>query len=429
MAKYKPYIIAVTGSVGKTSTKDAVFSIVRHASSHVRKSEKSMNSEIGLPLTIIGAPNAWKDISGWIKNITDGLELIFWKSEYPDTLVLEIGADHPGDIRKVAKWLRPDIAIITKISDTPVHVEFFESPTEVFKEKSYLAHAVKDGGTLILFGDDKKVSNLGDEVIEKRKSSKKNINVESLPKIIKYGIISKADIQASNVQIDYIGGSSEPIGMKFDLYFDGKTLPVKIGNVLGNSYIYALLAAAACGKTRGMLSELILQGINEFRSPNGRMNIIKGVNGSIIIDDTYNSSPDAVESALSVLASIQCAGRKIVAFGDMMELGRFTSEEHRKAGLIITNVASKLVTVGPRSNLSVVEGAAFGGMNKSEINCFDSSVDAGKYLASIIQKGDIVLVKGSQSNRMERVVKEIMLEPNRSGELLVRQEKEWLLKK
>ncbi|MEK9177708.1 MAG: Mur ligase family protein, partial [Patescibacteria group bacterium] len=132
IGKYKPFIVAITGSVGKTSTKDAIYCVLKNRERYARKSEKSMNSEIGLPLTIIGASNAWHSFSGWLRNIMLGAKMIINRVDYPNCLILEIGADHPGDIRKVARWLHPDIVVITRISKTPVHVEFFKSSEEVF---------------------------------------------------------------------------------------------------------------------------------------------------------------------------------------------------------------------------------------------------------------------------------------------------------
>jgi UDP-N-acetylmuramoyl-tripeptide--D-alanyl-D-alanine ligase len=391
-----------------------------------------MNSEIGLPLTIIGAPNAWRSVTGWFKNVLDGLELILWRAEYPDCLILEIGADHPGDIRKVTKWLKPDITVITKISDLPVHVEFFSSPEEVFKEKAYLAHAIKDNGSLILYGDNDKVSKLGDDVLAARtkddKGAKKKENGPQI-NIIRYGIGDNSTVRASNVDINYLQTTGEPIGMKFDLILGDAASPVIINGALGNSYIYALLAAAACGKAKNVSGGDILKGLSEYEAPKGRMNIIGGVNGSIVIDDSYNSSPDAVQSALMTLEKINCNGRKIVAFGDMMELGKYASDEHRLAGVGVAKVANALITVGQRSELATVAAAKEAGMSAETIKSFDSSEDAGKYLTSIVKAGDIVLVKGSQSIRMERVVKALMADPNKAGELLVRQEKEWLDKK
>ena len=194
LRKYRPFIIAVTGSVGKTSTKDAIYDVLRSPGTcradgsgicHVRKSDKSLNSDIGLPLTVVGVPNAWYSISGWAGNILTGLGLIVGRSEYPDCLVLEVGADHPGDISRVAAWLKPDIAVITRVSRTPVHVEFFSSPEEVFEEKVSLAEAVKSGGTVVTFADDDRTALLGDRL------AGKSLN------IVTFGLAQTASVKAS----------------------------------------------------------------------------------------------------------------------------------------------------------------------------------------------------------------------------------------
>lgn len=431
IAIYKPFVVAVTGSVGKTSTKDAIYSVLKYSAKFARKSEKSMNSEIGLPLTIIGVPNAWKNMYGWFKNILQGLDLILWRAEYPDCLILEIGADHPGDIKSVAKWLHPDIVVMTKVSETPVHVEFFSSPEEVFKEKAYLAQGVKKGGTLVLLADDVKVMSLRDDAVVKKAGAK----------VISYGVAggvsgaggvggaNAADIFGKDLALDYAGDSLD--GISFDISIGGAVTHVGVKGVLGNTYMYPLLAATATGKARGMDMDTIVKGLGEYEAPHGRMNIIPGRNGSTIIDDSYNSSPDAAMSALDSLKLVRCtgAGRKIVVLGDMMELGKYASDEHRRVGARVAEVANMLVVVGPRSDMATVEGAVTGGMQKENIHSFDSASEAGEYLVSIVASGDVILVKGSQSMRMERVSAALLREPDRAGELLVRQEKEWLEKK
>ena len=156
LRKYKPKIIAITGSVGKTTTKDAVYTALLPFT-YVRKSAKSFNSDIGIPLAILGLPNAWSDAPKWLSNILAGLLLIIRKESYPKWLVLEIGADHPGEIERVMRWLHPDISVITRIGEVPVHVEHYRSVRDVAREKSFLARGVKKDGFLILNADDKDV--------------------------------------------------------------------------------------------------------------------------------------------------------------------------------------------------------------------------------------------------------------------------------
>src|SRR5690606_26085163 len=119
LSKYKPKVVAITGSVGKTSTKDAVYLVLTNFFT-VRKSQKSFNSEIGVPLTIIGCGSGWNSAYLWLKNILKGFSLIIFKHKYPEWLVLEVGADRPGDIKSIAKWLKPDVVVITRISEVPV---------------------------------------------------------------------------------------------------------------------------------------------------------------------------------------------------------------------------------------------------------------------------------------------------------------------
>ncbi|MBU6231094.1 UDP-N-acetylmuramoyl-tripeptide--D-alanyl-D-alanine ligase [Patescibacteria group bacterium] len=412
LRKYRPFIVAVTGSVGKTSTKDAIFSVFKGQGGYVRKSEKNMNSDIGLPLTIIGVPNAWRSPSAWLKNIRAGLRLILSKNEYPDCLILEVGADHPGDISRTVRWLKPDIAVITKVSQTPVHVEFFKSPEDVFKEKASLAEGVKAGGTVILFADDAKVMSIADMV--KAKQSR----------IATFGTAEGSTVKGSGFETAY-DEQGRPKGIAFGMQMGSTSLRASVDGILGRTFMYPLLTAAAAAQARGIDAEKIAEGINSYEAPRGRMNIIEGANGSMIIDDTYNSSPDAAEAALETIKSLRCAGSKIAVLGDMMELGKFSAEEHRKIGAVAASSVDRLVTVGPRSR-ATAEEAGKKGLSQAMIASFDSADEAASFLKPLVGPGDTILVKGSQSVRMERVVKALMRSPEDAEKLLVRQEPEWL---
>ncbi len=411
LRKYKPTIIAVTGSVGKTSTKDAIYTVLKNGKGFVRKSDKSMNSEIGLPLTVIGLPNAWKSFGGWMSNIVKGLQIIFTKNEYPDTLILEVGADHPGDIRRPARWLRPHVAVITRISMTPVHVEFFHSPEEVFEEKVSLAEAVRPGGTVILFADEPKILTIAERI--------KNPDLQ----ILTFGTAATSHIKGSNNRNIYENGA--PTGMSFDIDIDGVTNSISLKGIIGSTYMYPLLAAAAVGKARGMSVETIARSLPAYKAPPGRMKIIPGISSSTLIDDTYNSSPDAAFAALETLKSIESKGSKFAVLADMMELGKYSGTEHRKVGAYVAITAEHLITVGPRSRSGTADEAMKIGMSRNSVHSFGSSLEAIPFLTQTLRPGDVVLIKGSQSMRMEHIVKALMTQPDRAGDLLVRQEKEW----
>jgi UDP-N-acetylmuramoyl-tripeptide--D-alanyl-D-alanine ligase len=413
LAKYRPRIVAITGSVGKTSTKDLVAHVLGKKF-HVRKSEKSFNSEIGLPLTILGLSNAWLNPFAWTVNIVRGFSLIFFPHSYPELLVLEVGADRPGDIKKVAAWLRPEVVIITRIGTLPVHVEFFPSPEALAQEKAALALALGKEETLILNHDDDVVRAIG---------------AKSLAHVVTYGFSDAANVQARNDHLVYenpeaSGELSAPKGEAFTLLYQGKLLPVVLPNAVGKQVVSSALAGFAAGVAFGVPLLEIVEQLGTFMGPPGRMKLLTGIKKTIVIDDTYNSSPVALEAALELLNSLSVPGRKIAVLGDMMELGKYTVEAHKAAGFQVARATDVLFTVGTRARF-IADGAMAEGMKEQKIKQFDDSHAAGIALDDFLKKGDAVLVKGSQYVRMERVVLEVMAEPERAPEFLVRQEKEW----
>lgn len=407
--KYHPRIIAVTGSVGKTSTKDAIFAVVGEALV-ARKSMKSFNSEIGLPLTILNCENAWSNPFLWFKNIIKGLVLIVTRMHYPKWLVLELGAGKPGDIARATTIVTPDIAVVTRFGEVPVHVEFFKNPDELFDEKTNLVRALRPTGVLIVNADD-------DRVLALREKTK--------AMSLTYGLNEGAMFRATNIHIAYENGA--PVGTTFKLEYDGNVFPVGMKGVLGVQPVYAALAAIAVGAYLKLNIVGIIERLSAHMSPPGRMRVLPGLKGSTIIDDTYNASPVAAEAAVQALKNIKAKGRRIAVLGDMLELGKFTIEEHQKLGQQAGSFCDLILAVGPRAKY-IVEGALEADMSEKDIIEFDDSHLAGKYLESIVKEGDVILVKGSQGVRMERAVEEVMEDPERAGELLVRQEEEWKAK-
>ena len=408
LRKYNPKIVAVTGSVGKTSTKDAIFSVIA-SSFYVRKSEKSFNSDIGIPLTILGCPNAWSNPIMWLSNIWQGLKLIVWRQSYPEWLVLEVGADRPGDIKSISKWLRPDVVVLTKFAQTPVHIEFFKDRAEIIREKGFLVDALKHDGVLITNADDTDAMNM---------SKKTNT------KILKYGLLGDADIKASNIDIHYDEKTSKPDGMIFKVDYLNDSVPVILKGSLGMQNIYSSLAAISVGLSQGVNIVKSGEGLSKHEAPKGRMKIIAGIKNTTILDDTYNSSPVALHLALDTLKNVKTKGRKIAVLADMMELGKHSVDEHYEVGKHVADSADILMTVGIRSR-KMADGALDNGLSEKKVFQFDDSIETGKALQDMLKDEDIVLVKGSQSTRMERTVEEVMANPENAFELLVRQEEEW----
>ena len=407
LRKYKPKIIAVIGSVGKTTTKDSIYTVLKNEF-FVRKSEKSFNSEIGVPLTILGLENAWTSPFLWAKNIFEGLVLVFLKNDYPDWLVLEVGADHPGDVRNLSTWIEVDVVVITRLPEVPVHVEFFSSPEAVVEEKVSIVDSLKSDGTLVLNIDDEKIASLRERFSNK--------------KIITFGLGKGHDIGASHAGT--ISNQKKPTGARFHLRVHDGDLPLELPGVLGRQHIYPTLAGAAVGVALGLGPGVIQEAYKSHEPAPGRMRILEGIKETTIIDDTYNSSPVAVEEALNVMGDLHIDGRKIVVLGDMLELGKYSIDEHKKLGKQVAEISDILLTVGFRAR-DIAQGALQNKMHGSKIFQYEDVKRAGKELEYMLEGGDVVLIKGSQGIRLEKVVEEIMKEPEKKQELLVRQDKAW----
>ncbi len=407
--KYKPTIIAVTGSVGKTTTKDAIYELLQ-VSHYVRRSEKSYNSEIGIPLTILGCKSGWGSARVWFKNILEGFALFFFTNHYPKVLVLEVGADRPGDIKNVAKWIKPDVVVITRVPKVPAHIEFFPTPEDIVREKASLISALKPNGLLVLNADDTIVL-----AMEKEFSGA----------FTTYGTTEGSVVRGSNRQIAY-DERRVARGLAFKVENQGNTIPVQIDGIVGSAYMSSVLAAIAVAAYFKVNIVRNVLAFRDYHGTPGRLRLIQGMHGSTIIDDTYNASPVAMEVALEALKDIKPAGgRRVAVLGDMLELGQYGTRERKRIGVLAGEVADLVVLVGESTD-EVLAGIENTSLNEKHIQKFADSKEAGKYLAGILEEGDVVLVKGSQGARMERTILEIMQSPEYRRELLVRQEDEWM---
>ena len=409
LKKYRPKIVAVTGSIGKTSAKDAISKVLEYTL-RVRKSQKSYNSEFGVPLAIIGAESGWNSPFKWLETIWRGIKVILFAKNYPEILVLEVGAERPGDIRKIRSWLNPDIAVITALAETPVHVEFFSGPEEVWREKAELIKNLPPSSAAVLNFDDA-------EVIAMRRGSE--------TRILTFGFAEGADFRGEDYNI--ILRKSEnpfPEGIEFKVHGGGEEMPVKILGALGRHQVFPALAAIAVGSVFKIKLEDAAEALSLYTAPPGRLRALKGVKESIILDDTYNSSPKAALAALEVLDEIS-SKRKIAVLGDMLELGKHTITAHREIGeMVAEKKIDLLITVGVRAKF-FAEGAVKAGFKKKQILSCGDSPEAGRELEKIIEKGDLILIKGSQGIRMEKILEVLMAEPEKASELLCRQDEEW----
>ncbi|PIR84326.1 hypothetical protein COU16_01890 [Candidatus Kaiserbacteria bacterium CG10_big_fil_rev_8_21_14_0_10_47_16] len=406
LRRTKPKIVAVIGSVGKTSVKDAIYAVLKNHE-FARKSEKSYNSEIGVPLSVLGLQNAWSNPFQWLKNIIDGLIIALFPGKYPHVLVLEMGVDRPGDMAALAAWIQPDVVVLTRLPEIPVHVEYFDSPEAVIAEKLTMVDALKVDGVLIYNQDDQKVVEVAEGL---RQNS------------IGYSRYSLSPFTGSADKIVYENGRA--IGFEFILTHGNETALMRVAGSLGVQHVYNYSAAAAVGSVFGISIDEAAVALRDHMPPAGRMRLIAGIKDSIIIDDTYNSSPVAVERSLQTLKELKGIGRRIAVLGDMLELGQYSIAEHERIGALAAKSTDLLLTIGVRAR-GIAKGALENGMSEIGILQYDDAGQAGEELQNMIKAGDVILVKGSQSIRAERVVEEIMLEPEQAKELLVRQSPMW----
>ena len=328
--RHKPIIIGVTGSVGKTSTRNAIATMLS-TKFDVAPNFKNYNNEFGLPLTILGRLSPGRSLLGWLSVLLSSPKKI------PQVFVLEYGVDRPGDMEALCEIVRPSIAVMTRIS--PVHAEFFRSVEQLAEEKAKLLECVPDEGLVVLNADDPRVMGL--------------VGHAHAPHIT-FGFSSAATIQAVEYGVwtreDFSFEPGELFSKVSFAAIQSKTrVDVEINNILGRSAVSAVLAAMAVARHLGVSDEQMIASIPQLHFEPGRMNPIPGIKGSLILDSSYNAAPASMQTALEVLGEFRLSegARRIAVLGSMAELGRYSEEEHRLIGLKAAEVGTDvLVTVG-----------------------------------------------------------------------------------
>jgi len=386
--RYKPIIIGVTGSVGKTSTKEAIYTVLKNKF-RVERNVFNLNTEIGMPLTIIRGKDAKRNIFLWFYNFFHTFWFFIFKTKkYPQILVLEMSEDAPGMIKYLVDLARPKIGVITTIGDPPVHLEYYKNANQLIEEIGYLPQNLTLDNSMILNADNALVLDFKDKTVAK---------------VLSYGFSEYSDVKVTDYKLINIDDLKN-IGMSFRLEASGSFVPVKIEGVFGKAQVYALAAAAAVGLSLDMNLVEISEAILDYKIVEGRTKFIPGIKNTWILDDSYNACPDSVRAVLDLLKEIP-ANRKIVVLGDMKELGINSKQAHIEIGRNIADVAKFFVAVG--EEMVFAKEIIDSEYSDIETFWFKDSKQAKKFIKEMMKKGDLVLVKGSHSMEMEKITEYI----------------------
>ncbi len=395
---HKPKIIAITGSVGKTTTKSMINNILSEAGLKVRSSYSSFNSEFGVPFGLLGIKYLPHNLIKKIGAIFVGFFNIFFN--FPKIVVLETGVDRKGDMENILKLITPDIAILTKLAKTPVHLENFSSKEDLYNEKFAL---VESANLSIL--------NYDDPIQVKKSKSLNN-------KFITIGQQEDNDLVLTYKGV-HLNENGFPIGTDLRVMIAGKEETFYIPEAIGDGVVYPALQSIAVGIHFSIPIEEIRKSLVSLKPEKGRARILKGVNNNFIVDGSYNSSPTAVKSVVDFLSNLENK-KKIAVLGEMAELGDQTQQGYKEVLQSLENNFDLLILVG---NLDIFKKTA----DKFNIETilFNNKTDAITYIKQNC-KDAILFIKGSQNaSRMELILEEILDESIDPKETLVRQELFW----
>ncbi len=397
-------LIVITGSVGKTSAKVAIATILG-VKYQVRFHQGNHNTLMSSPVAMLGLkyPNNIQNPFSWLKVFIQAFGKIFF--DKTDIIIQELGSDRIGEIAQFGKYLKPNIAVVTAVA--PEHMEYFLTLDNVAKEELAVANFSQ-------------ITLVNQDTIDAKyfKLFQKN-------NVSKFGFSQTADYYLANLQYSLDKGYS------FEYFGPGFTAGLAFSevNLFSDHSLMAVTPAIAIAIKLGLSSTQIQTGLKKLSPVAGRMKPLKGLNNSLLIDDTYNASPLAVAKAIQALIDLPSTTyhRKIIVLGDMNELGKDSGQEHQKIGkLLLPKDFQLVVTVGPQASQFIATTAR---ENGCQVKTFTNALQAGEFLQNYLKKQDLVLFKGSEGGIfLEEAVKLVLVSKQQAQEL-VRQSKDWLAKK
>jgi UDP-N-acetylmuramoyl-tripeptide--D-alanyl-D-alanine ligase len=348
-------VIGVTGSTGKTTTKEMTAAVLGKKFT-VLRSVGNLNNEFGLPLCLLRV------------------------ERYQNIAVLEMGMSAKGEIQRLASIAEPNEGVVTNVN--PVHLEFFKSVDEIAEAKAELIRGLHDPKVAYLNNDDTRVRAMAHAF---------------MGKVVTYGVKSAAAFQVRQMRDLGLDGTAFTVrhaGANFDF----------VSPLLGQHNVANAMAAIAVGATHSVPWDQMRGAIGEMKPEKMRGEVIKFCEGFVVIDDSYNSNPQALSEMIRFLGRLQGFQRKILVAGEMLELGPEGTELHRACGRDAARAGLSLVMGVQGQAKEVLEGALAGGMNRGQLKFMRDAVQAGDLLARTVAKGDIVLIKGSRGVRLEQVI-------------------------
>lgn len=389
LRKYKPEVIGIAGSTGKTITKDAI-AMVLQKSYRVRSAPFSYNTRVGVALSVLGI-NRNIIRNNWLRLLTNS-KLKELSVVEPDVIVLELGADRPGDIDYLARHISFQVGVVTNVQST--HLRLFTSKDYVAHEMKSLVVEMPESGFMVLNADDPLVVAMRDQ---------------TKAKVVTFGQADGATIKLLRWQ--RLG----TYGFACELNIAGKIHELHLPNIVASYHIPHVLAALAVAYVMKVNISQAIQRLQSIKPPPGRMRILRGYNGATLLDDSYSAAPEGMLAALNLLKELP-AKRRIAILGDMLDLGAQTLNAHRDVGERSADIADVLVTVGDNMRHT---GTAALNRGSIDVHHFDKSQDVGKWLHDFMHEDDLVLIKGSRKMRMEEVTKRLLADPEKDGSKVI----------
>jgi UDP-N-acetylmuramoyl-tripeptide--D-alanyl-D-alanine ligase len=353
--KFSFPVVGITGSNGKTTTKEMLAGIFRQQGP-VLKNEGNLNNHIGVPLTLLGLNASHK------------------------AAVVEMGMSAPGEIDTLARLVKPTIGVITNIG--PAHLEFFGSLEKIARAKGELLGHIQSDGAVVLNADD--------QFCQFLRSKTGN-------RVVMFGIENQADVKASNI-------TQGENFTDFVLAAEGSSEKVQLRTV-GRHNVYNAIAAAAAAIAAGIPADVVKYGLDDF-VPVAMRSEIKQLKGRTIFADYYNANPASMEAALEVLVSMKSGKKAVAVLGDMLELGTSSAEAHVKIGETAARLGIDILIALGQLSQHTVEGARAAGMSREKIFEAPEHHAAAELLRNHSSPGDVILIKGSRGMRMEKILEE-----------------------